>query len=337
MFAESIRHAPCRPPRTRFRLRQAIAFVDANPVSAGPRPVCCRRPIPAAGSLRSAQTLRNWAVDLRQAELMVGAPRKAALYSSSAITRNPFTCFAPSRISPFKLPWILQWLGPAKFDMFFRPTGRGNQFSAAPVDSRRENQLQTNAPIWNLVSAARWKWGEWGGPLTLRALWNSYNQFSTASTMKLRQNDPGKTYRRILIFSYRVPFVRNWMTLYADSLADDDPSPLAAPRRAGVSPGDFTFPRIPGNTEAGTPRGGCLHRYAHVQKQPRAVHLLRWGFYHRPLPPTRKTSSEAGSGEKVRGFKPGASTRSNARKQYPVRIPARPGSASDFISPRRER
>src|SRR5260370_3415762 len=35
------------------------------------------------------------------------------------------------------------------------------------------------------------------------------------------------------------------MTLYADSLATDDPSPLAAPRRAGISPGIY-FPRIPG-------------------------------------------------------------------------------------------
>jgi hypothetical protein len=35
------------------------------------------------------------------------------------------------------------------------------------------------------------------------------------------------------------------MTLYADSLATDDPSPLAAPRRAGINPGIY-FPRIPG-------------------------------------------------------------------------------------------
>ncbi len=40
-------------------------------------------------------------------------------------------------------------------------------------------------------------------------------------------------------FSYRLPFVRKWLTLYSDSLVHDDVSPPSAPRRAGIRPGIY--------------------------------------------------------------------------------------------------
>lgn len=39
--------------------------------------------------------------------------------------------------------------------------------------------------------------------------------------------------------------MRNWLTVYTDSLSDDDPSPLANPPRAGIATG-FYMPRLPG-------------------------------------------------------------------------------------------
>ncbi len=47
-------------------------------------------------------------------------------------------------------------------------------------------------------------------------------------------------------FSYRLPFVRNWLTLYSDSIAHDDVSPASAPRRASIRPGIYLshFPVI---------------------------------------------------------------------------------------------
>jgi hypothetical protein len=57
-------------------------------------------------------------------------------------------------------------------------------------------------------------------------------------------NDPGKRTGGF-DFNYKVPYLRNWLTIYADSLSDDDPSPIASPRRAGVRPG-FYLSRIPG-------------------------------------------------------------------------------------------
>jgi hypothetical protein len=46
-------------------------------------------------------------------------------------------------------------------------------------------------------------------------------------------------------FSYRVPGLRKWLTLYSDMYSDDDPSPLANPRRAAVNPG-FYLSHVPG-------------------------------------------------------------------------------------------
>jgi hypothetical protein len=64
-------------------------------------------------------------------------------------------------------------------------------------------------------------------------------------------------------FRYRVPGLRNWITLYSDSYCDDDPSPLAAPRHAAISPGVYLthvpgLPRLDFRAEAAstTPLGG---------------------------------------------------------------------------------
>jgi hypothetical protein len=44
---------------------------------------------------------------------------------------------------------------------------------------------------------------------------------------------------------YRVPGLRNWLTIYTDSFVDDDPSPLNAPNRAAFHPG-FYVSHFPG-------------------------------------------------------------------------------------------
>jgi hypothetical protein len=57
-------------------------------------------------------------------------------------------------------------------------------------------------------------------------------------------NSPGKRTGGFDL-SYKVPFVRNWLTIYADSLTSDDPNPIDAPRRAALNAGLY-MPRLPG-------------------------------------------------------------------------------------------
>jgi Capsule assembly protein Wzi len=146
-----------------------------------------------------------------------------------------------SRIAPFRLPWIFHWLGPMKWDLLYGKLS-GNRYPPRPMIHGEKISFK---PTQNLEFGFS-RTGELGGvgrPLTLGRLWLSY--FSvTSPNHETATNDPGK---RIggFDFSYRVPFARHWLTLYADSLSDDDPSPIDAPRRAGISPGIY-MSRIPG-------------------------------------------------------------------------------------------
>jgi hypothetical protein len=87
--------------------------------------------------------------------------------------------------------------------------------------------------------------GEGHVPFTFGSFWNSFTSFSNVPIdVKFSRNDPGARYSSI-DFSYRVPYLRNWLTIYADAMAHDDVSPLAAPRRSAFRPGIYIshFPK----------------------------------------------------------------------------------------------
>lgn len=87
--------------------------------------------------------------------------------------------------------------------------------------------------------------GEGHAPVTLHSFLKSF--FSTTagtSAEKFSRSDPGARFGAF-DFSYRLPFVRNWLTLYADSEVHDDVSPIDAPRRAAIRPGIY-LTRVPG-------------------------------------------------------------------------------------------
>ncbi len=61
---------------------------------------------------------------------------------------------------------------------------------------------------------------------------------------KFDSTDPGARFGAF-DFTYRLPFLRNWLTLYTDSEAHDDVSPIDAPRRAAYRPGLY-LSHVPG-------------------------------------------------------------------------------------------
>ncbi len=97
------------------------------------------------------------------------------------------------------------------------------------------------------------KTGLWGGPrfpitlgTTKRSLFSSTN---VAGGL-----DPGDR-RSTFDFSYRIPGLRKWLTLYEDSFVEDEISPIAYPRRAAHSPSIYLshlpgLPRLDFRTEA---------------------------------------------------------------------------------------
>jgi hypothetical protein len=123
----------------------------------------------------------------------------------------------------------------------------------------------------------------WGGkghePINVHTFLRSF--FSTANVTPAQKNspqDPGARFASF-DFSWRLPWLTHWITLYSDSLVHDDVSPIDAPRHAGVRPGIY-LSRLPGisrldfrmegvNTDPETSRsdGGQYLYYEQIQVQ----------------------------------------------------------------------
>jgi hypothetical protein len=89
----------------------------------------------------------------------------------------------------------------------------------------------------------------WGGkghvPITIHSFLKSFFSFQNVSgAEKESRNDPGARFGAF-DFSYRLPYLRNWLTLYTDSEAHDDVSPVSAPRRADFRTGLY-LSHVPG-------------------------------------------------------------------------------------------
>ena len=89
-------------------------------------------------------------------------------------------------------------------------------------------------------------WGGKGhGPITLHTFLKSFFSLSSPTNGdKLGRNDPGARFGQF-DFSYRLPYFRHWLTLYADGEVHDDISPIDAPRRAAWRPGLY-LSHVPG-------------------------------------------------------------------------------------------
>jgi membrane-associated phospholipid phosphatase len=155
---------------------------------------------------------------------------------------EPVNMVRISRTSPRKLPSILSWLGPVRSEFFFgkleghqsppRPFIHGQKFSFKPTPNLEFGFSRT------VIFAGLPQ------PLTWGTFLDSF--FSGTAGNPDPRKKPGDR-RGGFDFSYRIPGLRKWLTLYNDSLVEDDPSPLANPRRAAMNPGLYLaqVPRLP--------------------------------------------------------------------------------------------
>jgi hypothetical protein len=232
---EEYQHAPPALPYS-LTVRQAIAAMDANIVRP-PMHVPTTNQFQLLDTYVSAN-VANWNLAFGKQSLWWGPGDDSAFLVSD--NAEPIYMLRASRIAPFRLPWIFHWLGPMKWDLFYGKLS-GNQYPPRPMIHGEKISFKPT-PNLEFGFSRTVELGGVGRPLTFGRLSKSY--FSVTSPIpETATNDPGKRTGGFE-FSYRVPFARNWLTLYADSLSDDDPSPIAAPRRAGISPGIY-MSRIP--------------------------------------------------------------------------------------------
>ena len=187
-----------------------------------------------------AARVADWDLAFGKQSLWWGpAEGSALLFSDNA---EPIYMFRGSRIAPLTLPWIFHWLGPMKLDLFFGKLS-GNVFPPRPLIHGEKISFKPT-PNLELGFSRTVELGGVGRALTLGHVALSYFSL-TAPKNETPNTDPGKRTGGFDL-TYRVPFVRDWLTFYIDSLADDDPSPLANPRRAGINPGLYLtrFPKL---------------------------------------------------------------------------------------------
>jgi len=229
-------HAPSAPAYSPA-VQQFINTIDANPLQPP-------TPIPETNQFRLLDTylsvnLANWDLSFGKQSLWWGPGEGSALLFSN--NTEPIYMFRASRIIPFKLPWIFRYLAPMKWDLFYGKLS-GNQYPPRPMIHGEKISFKPT-PNLELGFSRTVELGGVGRPLTFERIWMSY--FSVTSPKnETASNDPGKRTGGF-DFNYRVPYLRNWLTVYADALSTDDPSPLAAPRRAAIGPG-FYLAQIPG-------------------------------------------------------------------------------------------
>jgi hypothetical protein len=133
-------------------------------------------------------------------------------------------------------------LGTYRFDFVFGKLS-GHQspnrpyYNGAKIDLTFGQYLELSFTRWSIL------WGV-GHPMTLESLKRNLFSFNaTGGQFYGARNDPGDR-KSGFDFRLHVPGLRKYVTVYADSYADDEPSPIDAPRRVVWSPGIY-FARLP--------------------------------------------------------------------------------------------
>ena len=244
-------HAPSAPGVSQAAQNQ-IQVGDSKPV------VVPASPIPAFNRLRLLDTyvtlnLDGWQTSFGKQSLWLGPGEDPFLSSDNA---EPIYMFRIDQTSPKKLPWFMGFLGPYRSELWIgKLTGQhfvgtqdvqGIVFRLGRSLSRQPmlNGLKINFKPTPNFEFGVGRTGLWGGPdfpITLHTTRLSF--FSTTNAIG-RNNDPGDR-RSTFDFSYRIPGLRKWLTLYEDSFVEDEISPIGYPRRAAHQPGVY-LSHLPG-------------------------------------------------------------------------------------------
>ncbi len=220
-------------------LRQLISTLDANPVQPGQaKPETSRfRTIEAYAGVR----IGDFDISVGKQSLYWGPSYDAPFsFSNNA---EPAKNARLSLVNPLRLPGILRYMGDIRAEAVMGKLGGQSYtwrpwFNGAKISFKLTENLEMGFTRWSIL------WGL-GHPETFGSLIN--NLVSTNSPLGLAgvgRSDPGDR-KAGFDFRYRLPGLRNWLTVYSDAYSDDDPSPLAAPRRAAINPGIY-LTHVPG-------------------------------------------------------------------------------------------
>jgi len=166
------------------------------------------------------------------------------LFSNNAA---PIPMVKVDNVSPFRLPLLSRWLGPVRTEFFVgQLSGHhwvfDNTFLAGPVIDPQPfihgNKISFKpTPNLEFGMGLTVLFGGPGLPFT----WHNFLRSYYSHRADITQN-PGKRFSQF-DFTYRIPGLRNWLTLYLDSMVVDEVSPIGS-TRPSLNPGVY-LPKIP--------------------------------------------------------------------------------------------
>lgn len=232
-------HAPGAGPYS-LAARQVISQADLIPLPSA-------NPIPSVDRFKlldtyASMTLFGHNIAVGKQSLWWGPDKgDAMIFSDNA---EPIYMLQINRTIPLKIPLLSKLTGPFRYDFFFGKL-TGHQFPPNPYMHGEKVSFKPTENLEFGFSRTAIFAGQGLTPLTLGTFWSSFSSTSTSGgTAGNFRNSPGVRHGQF-DFSYRVPGLRNWLTIYSDSLVHDDISPIDAPRRAAINPG-FYLSHFPG-------------------------------------------------------------------------------------------
>jgi hypothetical protein len=164
--------------------------------------------------------------------------------SSMTLTDNvvPLYMLKFDVAEPITLPWIFKYLGPVRYQMFMGKL-KGHLYPRQPYLHGEKLSLMPTSNL-EIGFTRTTEWTGFGRGWTAGRFLRSYFSVGDNPNSSNPLIDPGDR-RGGLDVRYRVPGLRNTLTIYTDSFVDDDPSPLAAVNRAAFHPG-FYLSHLPG-------------------------------------------------------------------------------------------
>ncbi len=152
--------------------------------------------------------------------------------------------FRINRVEPLYIPYVSRILGTVRYDFFYGSL-QGHTYPNHPY---------THSEMFSFRPTSNFEFGfqrtiVFGGkghePVTLHTFLKGFFDINdTTDAEKISRDDPGARFSDFN-FSYRLPFVRRYATLYLDSITHDDVTPISAPRRAAFRTGLY-LSQIPG-------------------------------------------------------------------------------------------
>lgn len=195
--------------------------------------------------------LANWQISFGRQSLWWGTDQGGAmLFSDNAEPLDKM--FRVTRVSPFRLPGILDAFGDIRLEFFLGQLS-GQEFvrnSAATVTAGQYGVNLNPQPIvdgakisfhftqnleFNMAKTTLY--GGPGNPVTPKTLIKS----ALGAHVNGEALGDGRT---VWDFAYRLPKMRDWLTLYGEIMEEDEPFPINHPEKAAFQ-GGLYFARLP--------------------------------------------------------------------------------------------